>query len=151
MIEDLINQFINIGYKPGKMPEDFIDIPVEDSLIILRTGGYLTKVIFLYNGATLSIGWNWMDLFDSLSIWGREQISYRTPVTMVDRFILRMLEIINATKVSKIDKGFINIINDLCNIGTKPFLDWCKDNEFLELENILKPFELNSINESYNI
>src|SRR5574344_870959 len=146
MIYDIVLQFIKLGYKPGKIPSREYDIPIKDKLSIIRTGGYYTKILFLYNGANLSIVWTWIDLFESLSIWGREQIYYNNESNLVDKFIINMLHIIDATHVSVVDEDILKTIESICEIGTKPFKTWCNEQGFNELSNSLKPFEFISVN-----
>jgi hypothetical protein len=148
---DLVKEFLTLDYKPGQKKEGIKDIVVKDNLIIIRIEKLSTKVIFLYNGAYISIGSIWIDLFGSLSIWGGDCILNEYGTDLVDKFTRSMIDLINTINTGYADQKILKVVEDICRFGTTPFIKWCKDEGFTELAESLKPFEFGSIDKNFEI
>ena len=151
MIQDLFREFSEIGYKgPGDYPKGIRDIKVSP-LVIVRIGNGLAKVLYLYNGSSLSIPWYWIDLFTCLNVWGGHRISQVSPENVIDRFILDFSTLSNSIDCSVPDSDFLERLCGICTIGTKTFRDWCKEEGLEEIQKNLRPFEFTAIDKNLEI
>jgi hypothetical protein len=152
MIQDLLKEFFVLEYKKnsGKGLGLLRDIPVSDNLIIVRTREDTAEIIFLYNGAKLSIDWRWIDLFNSLNTWGGDRILTEEENNNIWNFTNYMMKFCSMLGVSVIGQEITDLVTELCRIGTKPFIDEVRKNN-PELSNTLKPFTFSSINKTIEL
>ena len=137
--QELFKEFMVLGYYPGTRRSGLKDVPLLNYTIarIVRDGW---NIISFYNGTTIYIPWELVDLIESLNTWGGHRVLNSEVTDKIDQTILRLLEL-NLFLTRKQGTEFMNTLSKICSIGTADFREWFKR----EFKKILPPIEINTL------
>lgn len=153
--KEVFEEFFKLSYTLKNNPlrnKIFSDHKIIEYVIlrVTPTGDYIH---YLYNGSSIFIPWEWIDLFSSFNIHSGFRIleCYDEDVDgSLSRFGYLMVKLISHLdqRLSSIDgENLLNILGELSVIGTKEFREWYS----MEFGMNLDSFEYRSLDENLNI
>ena len=138
--KDVFMEFMTLSYSPGRKPVPK-DIPIRNYMIN-RVSYSGWNIINLYNGTSIRIPWEIVDIFYCLDVWGGDRIlSCDEIVDKVDRVIVDLLVLIISNRNYSNKDKFLETLFKICKEGTEDFRNWFHK----EFNKILYPIELNSL------
>ena len=139
--KEIFSEFLALSYYPGRKPTMIKDIGLKEYMIVRQTpvGWY---VMSLYNGTTIFIPWDWIDLFGSLDIWGGHRVLTTFPTNPIENTILDFLTLIITLRKHGEEPKFMETLGRIAGKGTEEFRKWFKE----ETGKTLYPIEYTSLN-----
>lgn len=132
-MDDIIQEYIELVYHPQEPDSRLKDYMLTSTVLLRMDDGYW-KIIYLENGNSLWIGWDWIDFFTGLYCYAGDRLINE------ENFVGLMMKLQSIIIKAEFNKGveFLDILGDLCKEGTKGFID-----KYPKLG--LKPIELKQI------
>jgi len=138
--KDVFKEFMTLEYTPGKRPA-YKDIPIR-TYMINRIGPSGWNIINLYNGTSIRIPWETIDIFYSLDVWGGHKILQCSEIEdRVDNTILNLSTLIFYSRDKSKRNQFLETLFKICKEGTGNFRKWFSN----EFGKTLYPIEFNSL------
>ena len=148
-MKDLFTEFLALSWKGHGSRTSSLEDVILGNYIIARISYSGITVIWLANGNKLKIPWEWVDLFSSLNTIYGDQILWnrdKEGLDRVDRIICKFTLLINQFNWNK-GEDFLNTLADICDLGTKDFIEWY----YTESGEKLEPIKLITANETIKI
>ncbi len=148
MIKDLFKEYLTLGYTPGESRKTFRDVDLGNYIIARETRrGYV--IHYLFNGTRIEIDWEWVEVFEEFNVWrdNRDLVAEDG----LETFILSFSRLVDSLFTSKPDSDTLEILGDICQLGTKRFKKWLEEEEFFELKEKLKPIKYISLEKSFEL
>lgn len=139
-IKELFTEYYILSYYPGQKPKHTKDIGVKPYMI-LRTSPLSWTVLNLWNGTSIIIPINLIDIFNGFNIWGGWRVLGIEPEDNIEKFITQFLLMIGA--VEKRDmKEFLRALGEILGIETTEFRKWLREETGIKIG----PIEIESLN-----
>jgi len=143
-IKQIFKEFMVLNYIGKKVTysPEFKDIDLGNYRLLRKN--YTYEIIYLTNGTTITIPKDLIDIFNSLNTLEGSKFFYKLDINKIsgniEQLIYNFLLLIYAINSGKTDK-ILDIVVKICELGTKNFRAWCKEEFDIELE----PIKLNSM------
>ena len=149
---EVFRYFVKLSYTQGHRSNRLRDIIVSE-LTIIRINDKGCTLHKLESGISFNIPWEWTDVFYSFSIDSSNVMNVienrlnenSDEIEFFGCLFYKLISMIfNSTNKISDPEFFYKRLNNIIEIKTKSFIDWSKK----ELNLILRPFELLTINET---
>ncbi len=147
-MKEIFKEYLTLSYEPRESFITLRDLDLGNYIIARETRrGY--SIFYLFNGSRVEIDWEWINLFNGFSIWkGDRDLEAEDSL---ENFILCFSHLVDALSTSKPDSDTLEVLGDICQLGTKRFKEWLKEEGFFEVEEKLKPIEFISLEKSFEL
>ena len=147
---EILDTYLKLGYK--ECLRQNIGIKDKELLpFIINRSSYTGETIYyLKTGASLFIPWDWIDLFRGLFYYEGDLVLRNTSSDYYEKFIrlFTNLQSYPIDQCTKIDgENYLEILGDVCNLGTEKFRDFLKLTYDLSYE----PLEYRSLSKNFTI
>lgn len=147
----LLHDYIGLNYRKGDRPSRIHDSVVE-GIILARLSLQGCTIHYLYNGSSLLIPWEWIDLFGGLYVHSGDIILGREPEgsdyleTMI--LLLTKLQIWIGQRLSNVDGDkLLDTLADIGSLGTGKLRKFLSETYSLEFQ----PFKFTSLEKTLDI